>query len=127
MILKAESSVGSSIRLYWKARSMQRAEQERREQEEVVCEDARRKEIDALYRLAEEETAAALSAAVPEAFAAVGQAPEKHQRNSAKGIGQQKTRYFPVLLYKTQNTINQSKGRPAIKLEEEKNNKVRAY
>ena len=49
-ILRAERSVCNSTRLFLTARSLQRAEAEAREREEAEREDARKKELDALYR-----------------------------------------------------------------------------
>ena len=57
-ILRAEKSVCDSTRLFLTARSLQRAEAEAREREEAEREDARKQELDAMYRLAKEEAAA---------------------------------------------------------------------
>ena len=58
MMVKADASVANPTRLFLAAKSLQRVEQERREQEASSREDARKKELDALYRLAKENTAA---------------------------------------------------------------------
>ena len=63
-ILRAERTVCNSTRLFLTARSLQRAEAEAREREEAEREDARKQELDTLYRLAKEETAAKRAAAV---------------------------------------------------------------
>ena len=58
MIMKAAASVGDSTRLFLMARSIERAEHERREQEAASREDERKRNLDARLRLAKEETAA---------------------------------------------------------------------
>ena len=58
LILKAETSVGNTTRPFLTARSIQRTEHKRHEQEDAALEDGRIKTLDAQYRLAKEETAA---------------------------------------------------------------------
>ena len=55
-IAKAAESLADSSRVFMAVRSNQRVEQEHREQEACRREDAQVKEIDALYRLAKEES-----------------------------------------------------------------------
>ena len=58
MMMKTDASVSDATRMFLMARSMERAEHERREQEAAQREDKRKKELDAMFRLAKEETAA---------------------------------------------------------------------
>ena len=69
-ICKAQSAAGHATRLFLKARSIQRTEHERSEQEAVAREDARLKELDKAYRLAKEETAGKRATGVAAAAAA---------------------------------------------------------
>ena len=62
-IFKAQSAAGHATRLFLTARSIQRAEHERCEQEAAAREDARIKELDKAFRLAKEETAGKRAAA----------------------------------------------------------------
>ena len=58
MMMKTDTSVSDATRMFLMARSMERAEHERREQEATQREDKRKRELDAMFRLAKEETAA---------------------------------------------------------------------
>ena len=82
MMSRAESSVSKATRIFVAARSIQRAQQERREQEVAEREDARRKELDALYRLAKEETAAKRASA--------GEAREETRREKLRAEEERK-------------------------------------
>ena len=57
-ISKAQQSVSNSARLFLTARAIERAEHERREQEAATREDERKKELDHMFRMAKETTAA---------------------------------------------------------------------
>ena len=82
-MLKAEPSGGNSSRLFLAARSLRRAETEKREQEAAAQEDARRKELDALFRLAKGETAAKRASA--------GEAREETRRMMIEAEAQRKS------------------------------------
>ena len=89
MIMKAEASVGNSTRLFLMARSIERAEHERREQEAAQREDDRKQELDARFRLAKEATAAK-KAEAGEAAAAARQrkCDIEVERREAKASGE---------------------------------------
>ena len=67
---KTLSSVDNATRMHLAARTMQRTEQARREQEAAATEDARIKELNAQWRLAKETTATMRAAATGGAAAA---------------------------------------------------------
>ena len=89
VVMKTEASVGDSTRLFLMARSIERAEHERREQEAAQREDERKQDMDARLRLAKEQTAAKKAVAGEAAAEARRRKLDVEvQRREAKAIGE---------------------------------------